>query len=108
MTPGFNLPAEWVIHTVGPVWHGGDKGEPGLLQACYENSLRLAREQGVRSIAFPGISTGVYGYPKAQATELALGVMRAHQEAFDEIVACCFSEGDAERYRAKCPECLTS
>ncbi len=108
LTPGFKLPADWVIHTVGPVWHGGDKGEPGLLRACYENSLRLASEQGIRSIAFPGISTGVYGYPKAQAMEVALSVMREYLDQFDEIVACCFSAEDAERYRAKCPECLTA
>jgi O-acetyl-ADP-ribose deacetylase (regulator of RNase III) len=108
ISPGFALPAEWVIHTVGPVWHGGNKGEPGLLQACYENSLRLASEQGVRTIAFPAISTGVYGYPKEQAVEVALGIMRGRLEAFDEIIACCFSEGDAERYRARCPECLTA
>jgi O-acetyl-ADP-ribose deacetylase (regulator of RNase III) len=108
LTPGFDLPAQWVIHTVGPVWHGGGEGEPALLRSCYENALRLAREQGVRSIAFPGISTGVYGYPKEAAAEVALDVMRVHLEAFDEIVACCFSEGDAELYRARCPECLTA
>ncbi|MEJ2394847.1 MAG: O-acetyl-ADP-ribose deacetylase, partial [Candidatus Thiodiazotropha sp.] len=76
ITPGFKLPAAWVIHTVGPVWHGGDKGEPELLRACYENSLRLARQQDVRTIAFPAISTGAYAYPKEAATEVALSVMR--------------------------------
>ncbi len=106
LTPAFRLPADWVIHTVGPVWHGGDKGEPGLLRACYEHSLRLARQQGIRTIAFPGISTGIYGYPKERAVEVALSVMREHLDQFDEIVACCFSEEDALRYRARCPECL--
>jgi O-acetyl-ADP-ribose deacetylase (regulator of RNase III) len=108
ITPGFELPAEWIIHTVGPVWHGGTRGEPGLLKACYENSFRLAEEQGIKRIAFPGISTGVYGYPKAAAAELALSVMRRYADAFDEIVACCFSASDAELYAAKCPECLIS
>jgi O-acetyl-ADP-ribose deacetylase (regulator of RNase III) len=106
ITPGFELPADWIIHTVGPVWQGGDKGEPGLLRACYENTLRLAEEQGLKSIAFPGISTGVYGYPKAEAADVALSVMRRHLEAFDEIIACCYSPSDTELYSAKCPECL--
>ncbi len=106
ITPGFDLPAAWVIHTVGPIWHGGGEGESALLRACYENCLRLAREQGIRSIAFPCISTGAYAYPKEQAAEIALDVMRAHQQAFDEIIACCFSDGDAQRYRALCSECL--
>jgi O-acetyl-ADP-ribose deacetylase len=106
ITPGFDLPASWVIHTVGPVWHGGNKGEPELLQACYENSLQLARAQDLRSIAFPAISTGVYGYPKALATEVALQVMRQYVEQFDEIIACCYSETDAECYGARCAECL--
>jgi O-acetyl-ADP-ribose deacetylase (regulator of RNase III) len=108
ITPGFKLPAAWVVHTVGPVWHGGRESEPELLRACYENTLRLAREQGVKRIAFPAISTGVYGYPKAQAVGVALSVMRRHVEDFEEIIACCFSAEDAERYRADCPECLVS
>ncbi len=106
LSPGFGLPADWIVHTVGPVWHGGGEGEPELLLACYENSLRLALEQGVRSIAFPAISTGVYGYPKEQAVEVALSAMRRHVEDFDQIIACCYSEADAERYRTRCPECL--
>lgn len=107
ITPGFNLPAHWVIHTVGPVWHGGEQGEPALLRACYVNSLALAFEQGVKRIAFPGISTGVYGYPKSQAAGIALTVMRENLGRFDEIIACCFSQEDAELYRQLCPECLT-
>ena len=102
------MPASWVIHTVGPVWHGGKQGEPDLLRACYENAFRLATEKGVKRIAFPAISTGAYGYPKEPATELALESMRRHLDAFDEIVACCFSPADAEFYGAKCPECLRS
>ena len=105
LSPGFALPAKWIIHTVGPVWHGGDQGEPGQLQACYENAFELAAEKGLRSLAFPGISTGVYGYPKERAVEIALQAMRRHVDAFDEIVACCFSPEDAQRYADHCPEC---
>jgi O-acetyl-ADP-ribose deacetylase (regulator of RNase III) len=108
ISPGFDLPAAWVVHTVGPVWHGGEAGEPALLRACYENALRLALEKGARSIAFPAISTGVYGYPKEQAVEVALNAMRRYVEDFDEIIACCYSAADAQRYRAGCPECLAS
>jgi O-acetyl-ADP-ribose deacetylase (regulator of RNase III) len=98
ITPGFELPAKWVIHTVGPVWRDGLSGEPEQLRSCYESSLALARENGVKSIAFPGISTGVYGYPKPKAAKIALGVMLA-AEGFDQIIACCFSDEDAELYR---------
>ncbi len=94
ITPGFDLPAEWVIHTVGPVWRGGSAGEPDQLRACYENSLALARDNGARTVAFPAVSTGVYGYPKPDAARIALEVMRA-AEGFDQIIACCFSEQDA-------------
>ncbi len=99
LTPGFNLPARWVIHTVGPVWHGGGQGEASLLRSCYESSFAVALASGVRSIAFPGISTGVYGYPKEQAASIALEVMRSHEERFARIIACCFSEADAALYR---------
>jgi O-acetyl-ADP-ribose deacetylase (regulator of RNase III) len=71
ITNGYRLPARHVIHTVGPVWHGGDRGEPEKLAACYRNSLKLAAENGVRTVAFPGLSTGVYGYPLEDATRLA-------------------------------------
>lgn len=100
ITPGFDLPAEYVIHTVGPVWHGGDQGEPALLESCYRRSFEVAMAQGdIRSIAFPGISTGVYGYPKDQAVKIAVRMMREYESRFDRIIACAFSEGDAERYR---------
>ena len=105
ISPGFRLPVRWVISTVGPVWHGGKRGEPGLLGACYRNSLLLAQENGVRRIAFPSISTGVYGYPKRDAAAIALEEMRSRLGAFDEIIACCFSEEDAALYRELCPEC---
>jgi len=107
ITPGFGLPAKWIIHTVGPVWWGGGQGEPELLRSCYQRSLALAKEKGARSIAFPGISTGVYGYPKEAAAEIALDVMQAERKEFDEIVACCFSRQDAEIYRGLCPACLS-
>ena len=97
ITPGFRLPAKWVIHTVGPVWQGGGQGEPVLLRSCYEKSFGLARDYGVETIAFPAISTGVYGYPKRQAARIALGAMTG-AEGFREIVACCFSLDDATLY----------
>jgi O-acetyl-ADP-ribose deacetylase (regulator of RNase III) len=74
-TPGFNLPALWVIHTVGPVWHGGEAGEAELLRSCYRRCLEVADELGARSVAFPAISTGVYGYPKRRAAEIAIEVL---------------------------------
>jgi O-acetyl-ADP-ribose deacetylase (regulator of RNase III) len=99
INPGFKLPARRVIHTVGPVWKGGDNYEAALLQACYRNSFELALENGVRSIAFPAISTGVYGFPKQQATEIAVASMLEYADRFERIIACCFSEADAELYR---------
>lgn len=99
LSPGFDLPAKWVISTVGPVWRGGAEGEPELLESCYRSCFQLALDNGVRSIAFPAISTGVYGYPKEAATRIAVRVMREYEPRFGEIVACCFSAGDAELYR---------
>ncbi|MCG6861107.1 MAG: O-acetyl-ADP-ribose deacetylase [Chromatiaceae bacterium] len=105
ITPGFRLPAKWVVHTVGPVWRGGVQGEQELLRSCYQKSLALAREKGAHTVAFPGISTGVYGYPKESAARVALEVMQAECDGFDEIIACCFSEDDAAVYHALCPDC---
>ncbi len=99
ITPGFNLPARWVIHTVGPVWHGGEKGEAALLERAYRNSLELALAKNVRTIAFPSISTGVYGFPKDKAAAIAITVMREYEARFEAITACCFSEADAGIYR---------
>lgn len=98
ITPGFGLPARWIIHTVGPVWHGGGRNEAALLAGCYRNAFALARTQGARSIAFPSISTGVYGYPKEQAARVAVAAMLEHAAHFEQIIACCFSETDRERY----------
>ncbi len=75
ITRGYKLPAKYVIHTVGPVWHGGGCGESELLASCYRSSLALAREHGLSSIAFPAISTGVYGYPKEEAARIAVGTI---------------------------------
>ncbi len=93
ITPGFDLPARWVVHTVGPVWHGGDRGEADLLAACYRNSLRLAHAHGVRSIAFPAISCGVFGYPIEAAAAIAVREARAWLAGADtptSLVLCCF------------------
>src|SRR5213593_4904230 len=80
ITRGYRLPAKHVIHTVGPVWHGGGRGEDEALASCYRNSLALAAGHGLRSIAFPAISTGIYGFPVERATRIALGEMRKHLE----------------------------
>jgi O-acetyl-ADP-ribose deacetylase (regulator of RNase III) len=100
ITPGFKLPAKWVIHTVGPVWHGGEHGEDGLLADCYHNSMQLALANGVRSIAFPAISTGVYGYPKQAAAEIAVREMRRFESRFDTIIACCHGAEDLAIYQS--------
>lgn len=96
ITPGFQLPARYVIHTVGPVWQGGNHGEAELLAACYHNSLALAEANGIDTIAFPAISCGVYGYPVAEAAQIAVGITTARQRAadpFQVIYHVCF--GDA-------------
>jgi O-acetyl-ADP-ribose deacetylase (regulator of RNase III) len=98
-TSAYRLPATWVIHTVGPRWRGGGRGEAELLASCYRRSLEVAGELGARSIAFPAISTGVYGYPKEEAARIALSRMRAHEGAFDRIVGCLFDAESAEIYR---------
>lgn len=101
-TPGFRLPARFVIHTVGPVWHGGTRGEPQLLASCYRRSLEVAAANGLRSVAFPGISTGVYGYPPALAAAVAVTTVRQtlHELAgLREVVFCCFSAEQLDIYR---------
>lgn len=98
ITPGFKLPAKWVIHTVGPVWRGGQHHEPALLANCYRHSLELAHKYSIKTIAFPDISTGVYGYPKDEAAKIAVMIMREYENKFDEIIACCFSTGDKVLY----------
>lgn len=99
LTKGYNLPADYVIHTVGPVWHGGSQGEAKLLQDAYENSLAIAREKNLKSIAFPAISTGVFGFPKEQAAEIAVSAASKFLGEYDmEIILVAFSDGDLKRY----------
>lgn len=99
-TRGHRLPARWVIHAVGPVYAGGARGEAELLARAYHAAFARAREAGdVRSIAFPAIATGIYGYPKREAAAIAVAAMHAHADAFARIVACCFAEADAVPYR---------
>ncbi|MBN8886674.1 MAG: O-acetyl-ADP-ribose deacetylase [Rudaea sp.] len=101
ITPGFDLPARYIVHTVGPVWHGGRSGEPELLASCYRESLRLAAAHGIRSIAFPSISCGVFGYPLAQAARIAVTQAQAWGESLPErIVFCCFDGKAAAAYRS--------
>lgn len=100
LSPGFGLPARYIIHTVGPIYSGGQRGEKELLQNAYKNSLLLAREHNLRSLAFPCISTGVYGYPKAEAAAIAVATTRKWGSFLDLVVFCCFSEGDLALYRA--------
>ncbi|WHZ19519.1 MAG: O-acetyl-ADP-ribose deacetylase [Rhodanobacteraceae bacterium] len=102
ITPGFDLPARFVIHTVGPVWRGGDRDEPALLAACHRNVLVLAREHAVDSIAFPAISCGVYGYPRDAAAGVALSVLAEEEHRLrtpHRIVLCAFDRGMAEVWR---------
>ena len=100
ITPGFDLPARFVIHTPGPVWRGGGHGEPELLRACYLNSLTLAEENGCRVVAFPGISIGVYRYPLEDAVKIAVGTVGAWTGKMpEEVVFCAFSENVLEAYQ---------
>ena len=99
MTGGFDLPARYVVHAVGPIWRGGHHGEDALLESCYRRCFELALEAGAASIAFPAISTGAYGFPKDRAAAIAFGSMKTFEPQFERIVACCFSEADAAIYR---------
>ena len=101
ITRGFRLPARHIIHTVGPVWRGGNHDEAGLLAACYRQSLQLAADHRLQSIAFPGISTGVYGFPVADAARIAVMTTRnfiADTPSINEVVFCCFSSDDLRVY----------
>lgn len=101
LTRGYGLPAKYIIHTVGPVWHGGAQGEAQLLASCYRRSLDLAAKQGIRTIAFPSISTGVYAYPFEAAARIAVDTVRAALQGasqIEEVVFCCFSADDLAVY----------
>ncbi|MFD1987786.1 O-acetyl-ADP-ribose deacetylase [Mesorhizobium newzealandense] len=102
ITKGYNLPARHIIHTVGPVWQGGSKGEAELLASCYTSSLELAAGNDCRTVAFPAISTGVYRYPKDEATQIAVDTVNRFIEGKnlpETVVFCCFDEQMAELYR---------
>jgi O-acetyl-ADP-ribose deacetylase (regulator of RNase III) len=102
ITAGYRLAARHVIHTVGPVWAGGDSGEPALLRSCYERSLALAEQHGLASIAFPSISTGVYGYPVEPAARIAVQAVREFAtgaKSLRETIFCCFSDADLAVYQ---------
>jgi O-acetyl-ADP-ribose deacetylase (regulator of RNase III) len=103
LTPGFELKSKFVIHTVGPVWDGGQSGEAELLRSCYRECIAIAEANNVASIAFPAISTGVYGYPKQAATEIAVETVSNAVEGtpiIGEVVFCCFSAADLSLYRS--------
>ena len=101
ITRAYRLPCRHVIHTVGPVWRGGVQGEADLLRACYIHSLDLAVQHGIKTLAFPCISTGIYGYPQGQAAQVAVAAVRQHPGvgALDEVIFCCFSTADLALYR---------
>ena len=110
LTAGYRLPARYVAHAVGPVWLGGSRGEPEHLASCYASSLELAQDVGAKSIAFPAISTGVYGYPIDPATRIAISAVASHLDASalpERVVFCCFSPKDAEVYEAVAAELLS-
>lgn len=100
ITPGFQLPARWVIHTVGPIWRGGDRDEPELLASCYRESLARADEVGARSVAFPAISTGVYGYPAAPAAKIAVATVRTAATDVALVRFVCFNNDARAAYEA--------
>jgi O-acetyl-ADP-ribose deacetylase (regulator of RNase III) len=103
ITPGFRLPARFVIHTVGPIWQGGKAGEPALLASCYRRSLEVAAQHGLATLAFPAISTGAYGYPKTEAARIALAAVRTalpRVPELREVVFCCHTSEDVLIYQA--------
>ncbi len=102
VSKGYKLPAKWVIHTVGPIWRGGNRGEEHLLASCYQNSLRAAVDLGAKTVAFPSISTGAYGFPLEQATEIALSETRKFLEGdqtIAKVVFVCFGERVFNTYK---------
>ena len=103
LTQGYRLPTRFVIHTVGPVWHGGKRGESQLLASCYRRAIEVASQHGVHTLAFPSISTGVYGYPLALAAQIAVATVRITVQAFPairEVIFCCHSAADLAVYQA--------
>ena len=98
VTPGFDLPARWIIHAVGPRWHGGGAGEPETLAACYRNSLARADEVGAATVSFPAISTGIFGYPLEEATDIAVATVRSTPTSVDTVRFVCFDRTTLEAY----------
>jgi len=101
ITKGYNLPAKFVIHTVGPIWRGGDFREDELLAGCYQKSLELAVKNGITTIAFPSISTGAYGFPFERAARIALKIVNdflKNEESIEQVIFVCFSDGDFSKY----------
>ena len=102
ITKGYNLPAKFVIHTVGPIWNGGDKNEDELLANCYKNSLNLAKNNGIKSIAFPAISTGVYGFPSDRAAKIAVKTVKKfleNDDSIEKVIFVCFDENAFNNYQ---------
>jgi O-acetyl-ADP-ribose deacetylase (regulator of RNase III) len=111
ITRGYDLPAKWIVHAVGPVWHGGTQGEDELLAGCYRAALRLAREKSARSIAFPAISTGIYRFPLARATRIAVSTVLAElkDDALPErVLFTCFGAEAAKTYNVTLAELLSA
>jgi O-acetyl-ADP-ribose deacetylase (regulator of RNase III) len=111
LTKGYRLPARYIIHTVGPVWHGGQQGEAELLASCYRRCIELAAANGIASLAFPSISTGIYGYPIEQAAKIAVDTVRRSLSEFPavrEVVFCCFSTDDLAIYERHLAQTIRS
>ena len=101
LTKGYNLPAAYILHTVGPVWNGGDRGEPELLASCYSRCWEIAESQGFKTIAFPCISTGIYGYPQDLAAQTAVSIAsKRENSSLSKVIFCCYSQQDYDIYRS--------